>query len=214
MAFKRIAAWQVPDFLKQASAEVVRLHSLPDRFLGRALRDLGRSARAELGSPYDIAGTTGYGSAILWHVLPGLARGLGETSLNSDERWGANMLPEGRSDLRRYVGNCLANSEITARLRRMGLWGAAPSCHVIEHAFCNGNPITSGLDRVAPPHAESKDWIAVHMREISGFRFGHSRFDAWSPEFNLHQGQSGESVDPDREGPEEGPESMTQRPAL
>ena len=172
------------DLQEWRTGEIIRLHGLPDRFLARALRDIGRSARRELGSPYDYPGFTGYGAATLWTILPGLARALGETDLTQDERLGALLMPEEKPRMRLITGLCLSNSEIPGRAIRQVVTGKMMNCFLISSDFVNGNPITSALDRVAPPGPQSTDWVARHMREVSGHRFGHSDHISWSPEFN------------------------------
>lgn len=185
MSFRRlIRDPALIEALDWRSREMTRLYSLPDRFLGRALRDIGRAARAELGAPYDYPDFTGYGASTLWHVIPALARALGERDLSQDERFGALLLPESKADMRRFTGLCLGNSEIPMLALKKGAYSQLPNCYLISGEFVNGSPITIALDRVAPPAPDSTDWVAQHMREISMCRFGHSDFSSWSPQFN------------------------------
>lgn len=189
MAFKRLLKYIDSDFqdiLSWRSREVERLFSLPDRFLGRALRDIGRAARSELGHPFDYPDHTGYGAGTLWNVIPGLARALGETDLTSDERFGACLLPENLAHMRRFTGLCLGNSEIPYQVMRSDKRSVMLNAFLVSGEFVNGNPIAIALDRVSPPKPQSNDWIAIHMREISSIRFGHSDFDRWTPEFNAY----------------------------
>ena len=186
MAFKvRERNPALADLRAHAARESHRIHELPDRFMGRALRALSRRARAELGSPYDTPTFEGYGAATLWAVLTGLASRLGEQELSPDERRGADSLPHIPERLRKFVGLCLANSEIPMK---SVLREDAIACRILSQEFVNGNPITSALDRLAPPRADGDDWIVRHMREISRARFGHSNWISWAPEFNLFKG--------------------------
>jgi hypothetical protein len=168
--------------MDRVRAEVHRLHALPDRFLGRALLTLARRARVEaperLGKPSDA----GYENLLVWSTIPRLAKALGETDFTAEEISLLPLTPEGGQALRDHVGNCLANAD----LLRYGLKHRSEALQILGHSFVNGNPITSALDRVAPPAPESDDWIARHMREISRNRFGDARFDAWSPAFQSH----------------------------
>lgn len=169
------------DIREQVTREVARIHGLPDHFMARALRDLSRQARAELGMPYEDPEHAGYGTATLWTVLTGLSLHLGEKRLTLQERRGADRLPVAREDMRHFVGLCLMNTEIpsTTAIREDAI-----ACRIISKEFANGNPITSALDRVAPPQPEYRDWVTRHMREISRHRFGHGDWLAWTPAFN------------------------------
>lgn len=165
----------------QVEASVLRLCQLPDRFLARALRDIARSARRELGERYEQALMSGYGTTLLWTTLPGLAARLGETDFTSMELENMTGLPQARDRLRRHVGLCLQHSEIRAKT---ALRHDAPSCWLIGNEFVNGNPVTIALDRVAPPEPTDTDWVTRHMREISRARFGHDDILRWTPDFN------------------------------
>lgn len=165
----------------QVEATILRLYQLPDRFLARALRDMARSARKELGERYEQPLLSGYGTTLLWTTLPGMAAMLGETEFTPTEIDSMTSLPKARAALRRHVGLCLENSEIRPKTV---LRHDTPCCWLISSEFVNGNPVTIALDRVAPPEHSDTDWVTRHMREVSRARFGHDDTIMWTPAFN------------------------------
>jgi hypothetical protein len=170
--------------LGQVSAEMARLYGLPDRFLGRSLLALSRSAIVadpELGGD---PSKRGYESILICSVLPRIAVGLGETGLTKVERAGVRAAPPSARDLRSLTGTCLNNSAFRAFMNHPD-----PLLRSLTLGFANGSPITIGLDRVAPPDAQADDWVVRHTREISRARFGDERFSCWSPAMQDYPGK-------------------------
>lgn len=170
--------------LGEVRRELVRLHGLPDRFLGRALLDLSRraiDADPELGRD---PRNRGYESLLIMAVLPRLAIELGETRLTTVERAGARAAPKAGHPLRSLTGTCLNNAGF-----RGFVDNPDPQLRALSLGFANGSPIAIGLDRVSPPQPNSDDWVATHIREISRVRFGDERFSAWSPAMQDYPGK-------------------------
>ncbi len=170
--------------LGEVRREMVRLHGLSDRFLGRALLDLSRraiEADPELGGD---PRRRGYESLLIRSVLPRLALELRETGLTGVERAGARAAPLSGPELRRLTGTCLNNAAF-----RLFVESPDPQLRALSLGFANGSPVTIGLDRVAPPQPNSDDWVARHIREISRARFGDERFSAWTPAMQDYHGK-------------------------
>jgi hypothetical protein len=170
--------------LGEVSQEMVRLHGLPDRFLGRALLDLSRRA---IEADPDLGGDhrrRGYESLLIRSVLPSIALELGETGLTRVERAGARAAPPIGPELRGLTGTCLNNAAF-----RLFIESPDPQLRALSLGFANGSPITIGLDRVSPPQPNSDDWVATHIREISRARFGDERFSAWAPAMQDYPGR-------------------------
>lgn len=170
--------------LGEVSREMVRLHGLPDRFLGRALLDLSRraiEADPELGGD---PRNRGYESLLIRSILPRLALELGETRLTTVERAGARAAPLAGHALRSLTGTCLNNAGFRGFVENPD-----PQLRALSLGFANGSPITIGLDRVSPPQPNSDDWVATHIREISRARFGDERFSAWAPAMQDYPGR-------------------------
>lgn len=191
--------------LGEVRREMVRLHGLSDRFLGRALLDLSRraiEADPELGGD---PRRRGYESLLIRSVLPRLALELRETGLTGVERAGARAAPLSGPELRRLTGTCLNNAAF-----RLFVESPDPQLRALSLGFANGSPITIGLDRVSPPQPNSDDWVVTHIREISRARFGDERFSAWSPAMQDYPGKvryafkrglvASEAADPDDDG--------------
>jgi hypothetical protein len=170
--------------LGEVGREMIRLHGLPDRFLGRALIEL---ARAAIEADPDLGGDPrkkGYESILIRSVLPCLALDLGETGLTAVEQAGARAAPSTGPELRTLVGTCLNNAAF-----RPFVAHSDPLLRVLTLGFANGSPITIGLDRSCPPEPRSEDWVATHIREISRARFGDERFSAWEPAMQDYPGK-------------------------
>lgn len=168
----------------EVSRELTRLYGLPDRFLGRALIDLARSA---ITADPDLGGDPrkrGYESLLIRSVLPRLALALGETGLTALEAAGARAAPDPGPDLRVLVGTCLNNAVFRPFVTQQDT-----QLRALTLGFANGSPVTIGLDRVSPPTPASDDWVARHIREVSRARFGAERFSAWEPAMQDYPGQ-------------------------
>lgn len=170
--------------LGEVSREMVRLHGLPDRFLGRALLDLSRraiTADPELGGD---PRQRGYESILIRSVIPRIAIMLGETGLTKVEVAGARAAPQSGLELRSLTGTCLNNAAFRSFIK-----SPDPQLRALTLGFANGSPVTIGLDRVAPPQPGSEDWVATHIREISRARFGDERFSSWEPAMQDYPGK-------------------------
>jgi len=164
--------------------EMIRIHSLPDRFLGRALIGLARSA---IEADPDLGGDPrkkGYESILIRSVLPRLAITLGETGLTRGETSGARATPAPGPELRTLMGTCLNNSGF-----RTFIASPDPLLRALTFGFANGSPVTIGLDRVSPPGPKADDWVTRHIREVSRARFGDERFSAWEPAMQDYPGK-------------------------
>ena len=170
--------------LGQVSAEMSRLYGLSDRFLGRSLLALSRSA---IEADPELGGDPrkrGYESILIRSVLPRLAVELGETGLTAVELAGARAAPPPGGDLRSLTGTCLNNAAFRGFTNH-----ADPLLRALTLGFANGSPITIGLDRVAPPDARADDWVVRHIREVSRARFGDERFSSWAPAMQDYPGK-------------------------
>jgi hypothetical protein len=185
MAFKidELLSQKSRDMILKTQDEMLRIFSLQSRFLGRALLQLSRDVRKadpeRFGQPVDS-----YEKRILWTVLPGLAAHLGEDGLDADERLAVRDLPVDRAEMRTYVGHLMNNSRFERTLEEF----ENEKLRLLSNEIVNGNPITVGLDRVAPPLDTDMDWPAKYTREISRVRFGDERFTGWAPEMQDYKG--------------------------
>lgn len=171
------------EIINLVSREMRRLYELPDRFLARALVDLSRRTISEDPELGKDPRKRGYESLLVMSVLPRLALGLGETSLTAIETAGARAAPSGDVELRMLTGTCLNNASFSSFARH-----SDPQLRALSLGFANGSPVTIGLDRVSPPTANSEDWVARHIREVSRARFGDERFSAWEPAMQDYPG--------------------------
>lgn len=171
------------DHIKKEAAEIDRFYGLPDRFMARELIKLSRDLRNNHENVIGQPGEGSYEGLIAWAILPRLARDLGETDLTGVERQAALMAPRDPAALREYTGIALNNSAFRFISDRDGLLAQR-----LTGSFANGSPVTIALDRVAPAHEASPDWVAVHIREICHARFGDQRYSSWCPEMQIYPG--------------------------
>lgn len=181
MVFRNISSTAMQQ-VERRTQEMVRLHGLPDRFLGRELMRLSRAGRMAAPDSYSDPNISGYDTLILWRVLPRLAFNLGERDITPQEQMNMRRMPAMGQELRDFVGICMNNVSFRELIRNEN-----PGLQSLGMGFANGNPVTIGLDRVAPPGPDSADWIARHIREISRNRFGDERFSAWAPEMQAYK---------------------------
>lgn len=179
----------------KVAREIDRLYRLPDRFLARSLVKIARDSRATAPGLMGNAFDCGYDGLLAWGVVTHIARHLGETDFTENELAAARSIDPDPVAVRRLAGNCLNNNSISRWGERLGSFDLA----LLGNEFVNGNPVTIGLDRVHPPEPTSRDWIAVHMREVSRARFGTEAHDTWSPQFQNH-GRDGKLF-PERDAP-------------
>ena len=161
-------------------ADVVRLWSLPDRFLAAALL---RMSRAAADADPDMLGHGGWGTyehRLVWQVVPEVAFRLGETSFRTNERPPAIRRVDDEI-LRVWAGACIQNA--TAQRPEAGAgW------RLLTREPANGNPLLIALDRVFPPDRYSEDYGARMVREAAGYR-GFEDATAWRPEMQVYEAE-------------------------
>lgn len=159
-------------------AEILRMWSLPDRFLAADLLRKVRVARnAYPVLNMDYRGST-YETTFAWDVVPEVAARLGAAEFLPNERK-SEVRQCSDKELRDWVG---------LSLKHMGMireaWlerdDRANPWLMLTHSLPNGNPVAFAMDRVCPPTLESRDWSAVHVREVARHR-GFDGVSAWSP---------------------------------
>lgn len=166
-----------------SEGETERLFNLADRWLAEELLRLARAVRAQfpdrVGDPRSLV----YESAVVWHVVPEVARRLGATRLLPNEATDPFIRAKSDAELRAVVGGCLNNSSL-------GRWGhdrealRLGPAELLGKDIANGNPVAFAMDRLAAapaPGADRDDWIARYVREISRSR-GFAETPYWSPE--------------------------------
>jgi hypothetical protein len=153
--------------------EVVRMHGLPDRWLGEELLRLMR--RVTHSDP------TMSDDPVLTQMLPEIARRLG-AKLRDGEHQGMHFLEMSPIEFRSaslrtcYSGNYLVSFP-------QGEVGKAAAA-LLERDHLHGNPIIIALDRIcppAPPTADGADWVAWDTRVRSAVYF-QEQFSSWTPD--------------------------------
>lgn len=185
MSFEMLLSPEQRAHLRAVKIEIERLFGLPDRWLAEELLRQVRECRAfyseKLGDPlghdYDIN--------FVWHVVPEIARRLGASRLQPNERVYGGLSDE---DLRQVTGITLQNLtmqlwSVQARLacRRSGseIVGFIPG-EILCHCVQNGNPVAFAMDRICPASSLSDDLTARLVREVSRVR-GHNETPHWNP---------------------------------
>ena len=155
--------------LHSTRIEIQRLYNLPDRWLASEILKLARAAQKELLADGFLPRDCVYDASFAWQVLPELAKRLGATQFNQDERLDRSICGLSDSAFRFHAGYFILNSG-TKAIRDS----------ILSHEPANGNPVVFALDRIAFP--EEEDPIAVRLKEIA-----HARCvpftGMWSPEF-------------------------------
>lgn len=163
------------------NSEMRRIFELGDIWLARELLRLARTTRRSapslLGNPNGEADL----AALVWHVVPEVARRLGAKDLHPNESSVCELRVAGRAVFRRAVGRhlkaCEANGEAWNGFGR-------PSClTILTNPIVDGNPTAMALDRVFPPSGELDfdDWIACSVRRASRNR-NHEERISWHPD--------------------------------
>jgi hypothetical protein len=162
--------------------EVMRLWSLPDRFLAEDLLRKVRWVREAYPSHFHRQpGAMGnYTTSFVWELVPEIAYRLGARSFGPQERTRADVRAADGVRLRHWLGHSL-NGMPEIRDAWNHLEGAANPWHVLTRECQNGNPVVFALDRIAPPFDDSDDLPARLLREVSWHR-GFEPVSAWSPE--------------------------------
>jgi hypothetical protein len=166
-------------------------YKMPDRFLARDLLRLSRSAKKEMLTFCDISiRNTLYGSYnnyFLQSVIPELARRLGETQFELDEKNAADPLLINATDeeFRRNAANVLRHQDLGFKYGHKT--DEINSCYLLSCEPCNGNPVAIALDRIYPANELSEDWIAKMILEVGRSRFDRNDISMWSPEFQEYK---------------------------
>ncbi len=172
--------------LQRTEMEMARLFSLPDRWLAEELLKLARNARREfpnqLGNPYAPV----YDAALVWQVVPVLARRLGATRLQPNEARDRGVTAKTPVQLRLLASGCILNTEIGAWARGIrDLETEMPSaCEILAHEVENGNPVAMAMDRLSPPLPAGdigEDRVSRLVRECSRNR-RHPETWRWTPD--------------------------------
>lgn len=162
--------------------EVDRLFGLPDRWLAEELLRLARRMRhdfpAELGNPH----ANSYSPALVWHLVPEIARRLGATRLQPNEATHADISGLTDAELRQAVAVFLQHGS-PGRWLQIQEADRPSAGDILGHDLANGNPIAIAMDRLAPPPEPGdigEDWLARHIHDIS-IRRGHQPATGWHP---------------------------------
>lgn len=172
--------YKSPDQVRRVeaqSAEMRRIHALPDRWLAAELLRLARRIRSATTYAARAEHDT-YNSSMLWDVIPELARRLG-AEIQPNESLDARLRRLNGDELRMFVGICNAN---VARgyMKEANDDSDLNELDILFHETANGNPIIMALDRIAPPTPDSTDPAATHLRHVSSIR-GHAETPTWHP---------------------------------
>lgn len=179
-------------------AEVLRMWSLPDRFLAEDLLRKVRWAREAYPSHfYRKPGDMGtYTTSFVWELIPEIAYRLGARSFVGQERTRSDVRAADGVRLRHWLGHSL-NGMPEIREAWDHPEGEANPWHLLTRECQNGNPVVFALDRVAPPLDDSDDLSARLLREVSWHR-GFEPVSAWSPELQSYdRAGSGFSLEED-----------------
>jgi len=170
---------------------VTTWHDMPDRWLARALMRLCRATRKEMEKSKDPAGPFDPDRWLIWHVVPEIARRLGDLQLYDEEASRGNLIDLPGRRLRERAGE-LFRASPTARALAATQSGAEEDGHdeknagtdpVARRLFCpiaQGNPIAMALDRLYPPDPGFEDHFAVATR-LACMEMGLAPMSAWSP---------------------------------
>ena len=167
--YENLLSEQSREKIRTTRVEVARLYALPNRWLAAEILRLARAAQKDLRAEGFSPGDCVYDAAFAWNVLPELAKRLGATQFNQDERLDRSICGLSDSAFRFHAGYFIFNSSTNA-IRNS----------ILSREVANGNPVVFALDRVAVP--EQGDPIAVRLREIAHVR-SVPFAGTWSPEF-------------------------------
>lgn len=164
--------------------EVMRMWSLPDRFLAEELLRKCRRVREAYPKYFHREpGTMGtHTTSFVWELIPEIAFRLGARNFVGQERSRADVRAADGVRLRHWLGHALngmpeireAWQDAHDDPQRANPW------QVLTRECQNGNPVVFALDRVSPPLAKSDDLPARLLREVSWNR-GFDPVSAWSP---------------------------------
>ncbi len=162
--------------LHATRVEVARLYNLPDRWLAAEILKLARAAQKELLAEGFLPGDCVYDASFAWQVLPEIAKRLGATKFNQDERSDRSICVLSDSAFRFHAGYFIINSG-TKAIRNS----------ILSHEPANGNPVVFALDRIAFP--QEGDPIAIRLEEIARIR-SVPFTGMWAPDFLGNSRQS------------------------
>lgn len=172
--------------LEAEKVELARLHGLSDLELGEAVLKLARQAREENPKTLKDPGKETYSTALVWHVVPEVAKRLG-CSVDSNEACAQDIASLSDRGLREAVGHFLANATLNYGLEVSDLYlldNKPRAIDLLEHEACNGNPVAIAIDRICPPAPEGQDQddrLARRIREAGRYVDG-VQVAMWSPE--------------------------------
>lgn len=166
MAFRLALSAETRERIDREHHEALRLYAVPDRWLARDLLQRVRRLRVfpRVWSPLDCV----YDAALFWHLIPELAKRLGETALVLNERSDPEVQRLSDQDLRFRVANAWNN---TGRYDY-------PEHSLFFREIANGSPVCYAVDRLVAPAAA--DPFARHLREIARARDTHTD-GRWTP---------------------------------
>lgn len=198
MAFKFKGLLSPEDrvYLDRMRGEMRRLYALPDRFLGRAILDYARAARAKYPEDLGAGGheRRGYALAFFWDVVPEVARRLGESRFLPQERVSADVVAASGSELRDWVHYCLGCTGRRPRVADPGDVGLDP-WDVLLHEPANGNPVAMAVDRISPVCAPNRgDGLSSAISEVSGHRGFEPPHLMWEPGMQEYGRDPGETI--------------------
>lgn len=154
--------------------------AVDDTELGQMLLKLAVGLRDGYPAEY---GDSGAGQdtcslALVWEVVPEIARRLGVVDFRRGKR---PYACQNDDDFRLRSRACDVIFGSHSRvLGADGILVDPPSLSLLKREPCNGNPVVIGLDRVAPPQDDRSDHLAWRIAEVSQTR-GFPRQLAWSP---------------------------------
>ena len=181
MAFKLDISPELRARIDAEAQEMQRIFALPDRWLAVHLLKLCRQIRNNSAKYSQRGDHDTYNSALLWDVIPEVARRLG-APIQADESMNREIRIAQGQALRDYVAACMANVSV-GYLKDSRTGDLVEPIDILFRESANGNPVLVALDRLVPPTPASTDAAARRLREISNVR-GHEETGAWHPSLN------------------------------
>ena len=190
-------------------ATLERLCGLTDRHMAREMRNFGRKLRDDVASLYPVSelnDAVSYGPVFLHAVPVEIAKRLGETEFNAEEkrilgfdllRARQRNLEDKGAEFRIVVSQCLTHQSGANYYGAQLPEGAdLTRLKMLDWEVANGNPIAIALDRIYVPSKEEVlaqrresvhyyDACAATILEIGQRRFGKDfAGTTWSPELS------------------------------
>jgi len=168
--FRKLLSKEAITRIEAQQAEVNRLFNLQNRWLAQELLKLAREIQPKLSSEGWCPADNVYDAVFAWQVIPELAKRLGATTFNLQERTDYRVIRSSSVDLRARAGHCLLNCG-TQALRES----------LLTREVANGNPVVFAIDRLSAPGDE--DPIARRLHEIANNRGVECHDGKWTPLF-------------------------------